>query len=338
MWFSKTSIHDVHVVGMAMGKSPAKYGEYGQCYPFLATHRVSTVGTASQYYGPTVLQVENEFWMWCTGQFGATPKIVFSKAYKDFEGDCWDDPTTCEGVDGCYYPTILYEDDTYHMWCCKLSSGLSKVFYYTSSDGLTWEAENASDPVYSMTYDVNAPCVIKRGDDYVMFFTEHTATSTKISSVTSSDGITWSSYQVEIDEEGVYNPCVVVDRYKGNEIERLYYNKTDSGEVTLRTARLEDRVWTSGSSISGDLFSVIPTVPGASKTVYIPLSANGLSGLTTESDVEIQLVFNPVTSTKDFFIQSEWTRGDDQEFAEYVEPELFVYHEIIKSLNYMGMT
>jgi hypothetical protein len=337
LWYTKPDIYSENIIMHAMGKGPGVFGEYGQCFPFLPTDRVSSMSAFSHFYGPCVVQSDTKFQMWCTATEGAVNKIVFSESLSSFDGDSWSSPVVCEGLTGCYYPSVLLVDGLYHMWCGKLDGGVSKVFYFTSNNGVDWTVKNGGNAVYALSDHVNSPCVVVSNGVYVMYFTEYTGSSTKISSALSEDGLVWTDYQVEVASTTAMHPCVCQDRYMGNLTWRMYFNDVVSGSTVIRTAVMGNRSWLLASGIYGDVEDVVPTVQGAVKTVYFPLAANGLSALTEDSVVGVRFycLLDGVLS-RNYYVHSEWSMPGGA-YVEYLEPNgVFRYHEILKHLDYAG--
>jgi len=135
----------------------------------------------------------------------------------------------------------------------------------------------------------------------------------------------------------VSNPCVVVDRYKANTVLRMFYNELSSGEQIIKTAILNDRIWVNG--VVGSLWGTYngeTSIFGNEYTMTMSLSQNGLGYLTSSDEILYRLSFGLNSSTKDYYVQSDWIDYDSDEFLEsQVTPDnKFRYNEILKSLNY----
>ena len=337
LWYSKKNIYGNHIIMQGMGKNPFDYGDYAQCFPFYPLEKLEDYGNASAYYAPTVVNVSNQYHLWCTGIRNSINQIYYTTSDKLFAD--WEQVQECNGLEGCYYPSVLYIDGVYHLWCGKVDGILSKIFYFTSTDGIIWNAQNNGNAVYELSDNINSPCVILNNNMFVMYFTETRAGGTIISSVLSSDGLTWTDYQEEIvDDENVSNPCVLIDRYKGNNVFRIYYNQTIDTEQRIRTAILNDRIWITGkiSTLTGTQ-TVVSSKQGTDGYTYnLNLSGNGLEGLDENSDLRVRLSFHNELTTRKFRVQSNWVDySNAEEFKCSVSPNgKFRYHEILKSLTY----
>jgi hypothetical protein len=101
---------------------------------------------------------------------------------------------------GVFYPWVIKDGNTYKMWYTgKDSSDIWRIGYATSPDGIHWNRQNNGNPVLNPSagdewdsQDVYAPCVIKDGENYKMWYSGRYPGLSGIGYATSSDGITWS--------------------------------------------------------------------------------------------------------------------------------------------------
>ena len=332
LWFSKYNIYNESVMMQAMGKSSDTFGEYSLVKPVFANQSAATVLGYTSIYAPCVITDETNYYMWATAIKSSVNRICFTKT--NYEFNSWTDLVECTGLGGCYYPSVLFEDNQFKMWCCKQDGGLSKIFKFVSSDGLSWTQQGVG---YSTGSNLNSPCVIKVGTNYIMFFTEFFGVSdSRICSVYSTDGLNWTDYQIEISDGNDSNPCVVVDRYLGNNVLRMFYNKLVSGKQIIKSSILGDRIWHGGGSISIDE-SVVPTINGNLCTASFSLSENGLSFLENNSDLRVRLYHNNNSGSKNYLIQSEWRIGTDEDKMLSMTPNgRWNYTDVWKSVPYEG--
>lgn len=330
LWFTKTNKYNENVVIQALGKNWKTFGEYSVANYMYASKSITALNVDS-LYAPFILTDENDYFMWVTGIKDSANNIYFSKSNRDL--DVWTEVVACTGLEGCYYPSVLYENNIFKLWCCKLDSGLSKVFYYTSSNGTTWTLQGLA---YENANNLNSPCIIKTSGGYIMYFTEYTLGGSNIASVYSVDGISWDSYELEIDDGDVCHPAVVVDRYAGNNIFRMYYNQLVDGKYIIKTAFLEDRVWNTGITIIIPQ-TIIPTVEGVLKQGSIDIDANEMGILTVDSDIKIRLYYDNSSGNKDYLVQSEWRIGSDETKSLTMNPNgRWKYDSVWKSIAYEG--
>ena len=118
---------------------------------------------------------------------------------------------------------IKESDSSYKMWYSGYDAGYRYVMYAESNNGTTWSGNQMVVDIGSEgTYDVNfadAPCVIKDGSTYKMWYSGYIPSNYRIIYATSADGINWSNFQmvVNIGSEGTYDtnyayyPCVIKD-------------------------------------------------------------------------------------------------------------------------------
>ena len=96
-------------------------------------------------------------------------------------------------------PSIIYEDNKYHMWFSCNNGKYSEICYAISSDGLKWKVRNS--PVLRIgapgswdDYNSEVPSVIKDDSVYKMWYAGYSKAKPDIYSIgyaTSSDGINW---------------------------------------------------------------------------------------------------------------------------------------------------
>ena len=343
LFYNKSNVYNQEIIMHAMGRNYKTFGEYAQCFPYYPIDNLNDFqnGVASSFYGSCIIKKNDEYIMWTTGNKNGVNKIYKTQSNKEFNE--WSELEHCVGLNNRYYPSVIYKNDLYHLWCGGFDVN-SKIYYYTSSDGINWLIQNGGNAVYEiLAFDVTSPCIIEFEGVYYMFFTEHTISGTQISKVTSSDGIVWSDYSVEIDtNNAVYNPWVVEDIHKNNKELRIYYNETIDTKPVLKTANRTDRVWITNarstyhsSSISGSRH-VSATEQGNKYIYYLYLAINNLTEIDETTDVKIRLDFYNDYTKRDYMVQSEWI---DKDNAEISEAELspidgFSYDEILTELTY----
>ena len=205
-------------------------------------------------------------------------------------------------------------------------TNLSKIFYFISTDGKSWTMQGDA---YGTTNHVNSPCVLKTSSsNYIMYYTEFIGANSRICSVTSIDGLNWTDPQVEISDSNVSNPCVIVDRYKGNYEHKMFYNRVVSSVNVLMNAYLEDRMWTM-YDISADTYPC--SIQGHDRVFTLNI------GVPSATNLKVRLDMKPNITIKDYYVQSEWVYGSDENLSVEVNPDPgFNYNEIIKSTHYKG--
>lgn len=175
-----------------------------------AGNPVLTAGTNGSWddvgvWHQDVIEKGGTLMMWYTGADGSNPRQIGLAA--SINGVDWTKeasnpvitPTEGWEADGISAPSVLYEGGEYKMWYSGAdSSGVVRIGYATSSDGITW-LKYGSNPVLDVgaadgweDEDVSAPSVIKDGGIYHMWYTGFDGSTPRIGYATSSDGITWN--------------------------------------------------------------------------------------------------------------------------------------------------
>lgn len=101
-----------------------------------------------------------------------------------------------------YLPTVIKDGSVWKMWYTYngYTEGKNRIFYATSNNGLAWTIQNSGAPVLPLggagsddEYGGWAPCVIKEGSTYYMWYSGSTSAYLyQVIYATSSDGITWT--------------------------------------------------------------------------------------------------------------------------------------------------
>jgi len=126
-----------------------------------------------------------------------------------------------------YYPTVIYDGITYHMWYSGADGINVRIGYATSLDGIAW-TKHQTNPVLdigpSNTWDDDMiwfPTIIQDGGVYKMWYGGKDSTTYRIGYATSPDGITWTKIPtipvLDIGLPGswedffAYEPAVIFD-------------------------------------------------------------------------------------------------------------------------------
>jgi predicted GH43/DUF377 family glycosyl hydrolase len=116
-------------------------------------------------------------------------------------------------------PSIIFENDEYKMWYVSAGSGIPwQLGYATSPDGINW-TRYGNNPLNIPSLGlVGGPSVIKRGNQYHMFYHTGSGGNTNIYHTISNDGINWSCdgscsiLQIEpnaFDSQGITAPSIL---------------------------------------------------------------------------------------------------------------------------------
>ncbi len=204
--------------------------------------------------------------------------------------------------DGTHYPVVIKDGSTYKMWYSGSDGTNNRIYYATSSDGLTWTKYNNTAEAASDTTGTNGriplgtgatgdithaflPSVIKDGSTYKMWYAGLN-TNYRIYYATSSDGLTWTKVNNAIptasnisstdgriplgtsgaDTTYAYHPEVIKD----GTVYKMWYTMHDGSNTRIGYATsLDGLIWT----------KYLNTVPTASNTTgtygRIPLGSSG---------------------------------------------------------------
>ena len=106
-------------------------------------------------------------------------------------------------------PTVILKDGTYHMWYSGNDGSEYRIYYASSSDGLTWTKKNNVAEADSDTTGTDgripqgtggkgddkhvfSPTVIHNGTEFIMLYSGSDGSKFRIYSATSPDGLTWT--------------------------------------------------------------------------------------------------------------------------------------------------
>lgn len=149
-----------------------------------------------------------------------------------------------------YFASVINDAGTYKMWYTGNNSptaGVEQIGYATSTNGIAW-TKGVTNPIFSPTgtgferTSVFAPCVIKDGTNYRMYYSGFNNTApgtTDIGYARSTDGTTWNRYAGNPiiargaagawDEVSVAFCCAIRD---GN-VFKLWYTGVSGGVTPL---------------------------------------------------------------------------------------------------------
>ena len=195
------------------------------------------------------------------------------------------------------------------------------------------------------TKNLNTPCVVDN-NGYIMYFTKFDTGISKIYSVVSEDGIVWTDEQVEIDEEGSMNPCVIKDIKFGNNVFRMYYNHNDGTTNIIKTKYKDNKQWkhvtlNGMSGLSGDINNVKSNIFGRSGQIIIDLTNSNiveeLRNVSESDNVFFGLNYSNDISVRDYVIRSQWIDYTNAELYDCViEPShKYSYNSVIKDFAYL---
>jgi len=298
---------------------------------------------AAYIYGPSVIPVGSSYLMLMT--FHAAPSSP-PAIYRSTSSDCesWSQPLHVEALGEGAYPCVVLEDGIFHIWFERYSGGVVKIFYATSEDGIEFEMGNGGTAVYSRVGDVGSPAVVRDGAAWVMYFND--VSPGCISSVRSSDGVSWGSYKQEISSSSVEgttgtprNPCAILDPYRGNLEPRLFFNYllASNSESRVWTSRREDRQWSTGApgaifGAAGNLTSVPFSRDGVDRAFSVSGPANGVL---PSDPIKVRVNFSVWSPENvEYHRQSEWV-GPQIRPGEYLDPRPWKFHEQLPLLPYM---
>jgi hypothetical protein len=160
---------------------------------------------------PSVLMVDNIYYMWYTGKSPAPAgSIGFASSSNGLDWDIypenpvlvhmpfdgWDEATV-------YEPNVIHDDSHFRMWYTSsddpLLPGPIHIHHATSPDGLIWSKDTVNNPVLSPgrvgSWDglfVDSHCIIFVDSIYHMWYTGANGTYVRIGHATSPDGVAWT--------------------------------------------------------------------------------------------------------------------------------------------------
>ena len=184
---------------------------------------------------PSVILDGNTYKMWHSGSDGNHDRIYYVTST---DGITWDKQGVVvplgdsgSGVSYIDSPTVIKDGNTYKMWYTSTFDLRYRIFYATSTDGITWDKHGiALDYGYKGDGDswhTYSSSVIKDGNTYKMWYSGYDGRNTRILYATSDDGITWNKHGVVVplgdsgstDDEYINYPSVIKD---GN-IYKMWY-------------------------------------------------------------------------------------------------------------------
>ncbi|MBI2437551.1 MAG: hypothetical protein HYV36_01885 [Lentisphaerae bacterium] len=192
---------------------------------------LGNAGRGDDYYAiaPTVIKDGATYKMWYTGYDSPNFRIYYATSP---DGLTWtksnnvaaanSDTTSTDGRiplgsntkgddSHAAYNTVILDGNTYKMWYSGHDGTYYRIYYATSSNGLTWTKYSNAIPANSDTSSSNGcipmgtadtgddngalmPMVIKDGNTYKMWYSGDDGTNRRTYYATSPDGLTWTKY------------------------------------------------------------------------------------------------------------------------------------------------
>lgn len=214
----------------------------------LLSLNINAEGTydTTQTHAPWIIKESNSFYkMWYSGYDGTSYRIIYATSSN---GIAWSNFQLVVdiGSEGtydnlhAYAPCVIKESDSsYKMWYTGSADGVTtRIIYATSTDGIIWSnfqlvIDVGSEGTYDTVF-VGFPCVIRESSSsYKIWYAGHSGVNYKIFYATSTNGTTWSNYQIVLNEgtEGMYDSVHAAMPFVIKESEsyyRMWYTGRDA--------------------------------------------------------------------------------------------------------------
>jgi len=244
-------------------------------YPVTASGVDRSAGTsAKSVWSPWVVQNSvTDYQVWYTKTtvaaaevFTADSEIYYNTTttLEDISGGLAvrviDDGVISQTEDGVTQPCVIKESaSVYYMWFTGSSSGVDRVFYAESTDGITWTnhqkvIDTGDDVGQRDASGVSRPCVLLEGSTYRMWYTGAGADGfNRILYRESTDRVAWSAVQLNLDlgsaglldERGASRAYVVLD---SGTYYMYYFGLFDGVEQAIRAESTDGFSWGSFSA------------------------------------------------------------------------------------------
>jgi predicted GH43/DUF377 family glycosyl hydrolase len=260
MWYAgcTTAARNTFKIGYAISTDGIAWTKQSSGAPVL------TVGAGGEFdqiqvSDPCVVNDAGTYRMWYAGYNGTVWALGYATSTN---GTTWTRQNSSNavltiGASGKFddqhvtNPWVIKDGSTWKMWYTgtKVSDGIKRIGYATSSDGITWVKQNGGNAVLDVgaggMFDaagVLSCSVFKIDSRYYMVYEGLLATTTKIGYAYSADGITWvrqnsGNYTMTVgastkfDEKNVSRPAVVQE---GFYFRMWYVGQTLDGTLMTR--------------------------------------------------------------------------------------------------------
>jgi len=153
--------------------------------------------------------------------------------------------------------TIFFKDDLFHIWYTALDENDNySIGYATSTDGLEWKKrgpitlDRGSLGEFDSAF-IFAPTVIYHNDNWLMWYTGHNGTQTRIGCATSSNGLFWTKVGMVLDlgEPGAFDEFSIIqsDVFWQDSMFHMYYIGIEQLTAKRRIAyatSVDGKTWT----------------------------------------------------------------------------------------------
>ncbi len=275
-------------------------------------------GDTTHAYTPTVIKDGDVYKMWYSGSDGTNFRIFYATSPDGLTWTKYDNsiPTASNttGTNGriplgtsggdtiqAANPSVIKDGDTYKMWYSGYDGTNYRIFYATSSDGLTWTKYDNTVLAASNTTGTNgriplgtsggdttgvyASTVIKDGSTYKMWYSGTNGSNARTFYATSLDGLTWTKYdntaptasnttgtngRIPVGSSGgdtlhAYTPTVIKD----GDTYKMWYSGYNATYLTYYATSPDGLTWTKYDNS-------IPTTSSTTGTNgRIPLGTSG---------------------------------------------------------------
>lgn len=169
--------------------------------PTLAINYGTTTYSSQQFGQPRVIKESStSYKMWATGYDGTNFRILYSTST---DGITWTTPVLAINIASgtaysttLFYPSVIKESATsYKMWFEAFDGTVSRLYYATSTDGITWSNIRTSIDYPTSKYystHVAESCLINDNGIYKMWFAGSDGTNFRILYTYSTDMVTWT--------------------------------------------------------------------------------------------------------------------------------------------------
>ena len=207
-----------------------------------------------------IKESDTSYKMWYSGLDGSYWRIIYCTST---DGITWSNfqlvvnrNNNSYDTYGSYEPCVIKESSSsYKMWYSGVDASHWRILYATSTNGTSWSnyqmvLDYNTEGTYDTSHVFRSFVTKESSGSYKMWYNGDDGSNTRILYATSTDGTSWSNYQMVLDynQEGTYDTNNIFAPFiikESSNLYKMWYNGYDGTNYRILYATSEDgKTWT----------------------------------------------------------------------------------------------